>query len=138
MLDEDITDAHIDGIARFYDKKTILTVSQNDFFELYEKIKLNDYKRLESARNTSGDKYNLIALPLTDKNVKGLDYKGSYLNFYIANSVVLMPAYNDKNDIAAQNILAQLYPNKIIIPINVNSLYKYGGMIHCITQQQPQ
>lgn len=138
VTDEDITDAHIDGMARFYDSNTILTVSENDFLELYESIKPSDYHKLSSAKNADGQKYELVNLPLTAKNVKGLDYKGSYLNFYIANNIIIMPTYGDANDVSAQNILAELYPSKTIIPINVTALYKYGGMIHCITQQQPK
>ncbi|WP_315078161.1 agmatine deiminase family protein [uncultured Clostridium sp.] len=29
------------------------------------------------------------------------------------------------------------YEDRKIIPINVTSLYQYGGMLHCVTQQQP-
>ena len=74
---------------------------------------------------------------MTAKNVEGLDYKGNYLNFYVGNGVVLLPVYNDLNDSKAIKIIANLYLNKKIIPIDVSALYKYGGMLHCITQQQP-
>lgn len=135
---EDITDAHIDGIARFYDKNTLLTVSENDFFELYEGILESDYDILCNAKNTEGIKYDIIELPLTSKNVIGLDYKGSYLNYYVANEVVLVPIYNDKNDKIAIDVIQRLYKSKKIVPIDVSVLYKNGGMIHCITQQQPK
>lgn len=137
VMDQDITDAHIDGIARFYDDQTILTVSEDDFFELYEDISIDDYNALTSARNASGSPYEIIELPLTAKNVEGLDYKGSYLNFYIGNKVVLLPVYDDVNDDKAIELLSTLYEDKEIIPINVNALYQYGGMLHCVTQQQP-
>lgn len=74
---------------------------------------------------------------LTSKNVKGLDYKGSYLNFYVGNKVVLLPVYGDSNDDIAAAILSKLYAGRDIVPINVTALYQYGGMLHCITQQQP-
>ena len=134
---EDITDAHIDGFARFYDDKTILTVPENDFFDLYEGIKEKDYQKLVTAKNTKGEKYKIEEIPLTSKNVKGLDYKGSYLNFYLGNKVVLVPVYGDKNDHIAIEKLQKLYPNRKVVPINVVPLYKNGGMIHCVTQQQP-
>lgn len=137
VLDEDITDAHIDGMARFYDKHTLITVSEDDFHELYESIKISDYYKLTGAKNANKENYEIITMPLTANNVVGLDYKGSYLNYYIANSVVLMPSYNDENDKVARNILQNLYPNKKVVAIDVTKLFKYGGMIHCITQQQP-
>ncbi|MDG3131747.1 agmatine deiminase family protein [Streptococcus suis] len=137
VTDEDITDAHIDGLAKFYDEKTILSVPKDDFFELYENIKESDYDILRHAKNASGEYYNFIDIPLTSKNVAGLSYKGSYLNFYVANKVVLLPVYDDENDSIAIDILSKLYPDREIVPINVVPLYKNGGMIHCVTQQQP-
>ncbi|MGI6217609.1 MAG: agmatine deiminase family protein [Coriobacteriales bacterium] len=134
---EDITDAHIDGIARFYDKNTLLTVSKDDFLNLHENISEEDYKVLQSARNADGEKYQIVEFPLTKNNVKGLDYKGSYLNFYIGNEVVLLPVYQDSNDDKAIEILQELYPDREVVPIDVTALYQYGGMLHCVTQQQP-
>ena len=134
---EDITDAHIDGMARFYDRNTLLTVSEDDFFDLYENISEEDYNTLTSARNADGEKYEIVEFPLTEKNVEGLDYKGSYLNFYIGNDVVLLPVYGDTNDEKAIEIVQGLYPDREVVPINVTALYQYGGMLHCVTQQQP-
>lgn len=137
VIDEDITDAHIDGFARFYDKNTILTVPENDFFNLYDKIKESDYLTLHQARNASGTPYQIKEIPLTANNVKGLKYKGSYLNFYLGNKVLLLPIYGDSNDQIVIQEMSKLYPDKKIVPINVVPLYKNGGMIHCVTQQQP-
>lgn len=138
VVDEDITDAHIDGFARFYDEKTILTVPKKDFAELYEKVDMQDYQILTNAKNSQGEKYKIIEVPLTKKNVKKLGYKGSYLNFYVANEVLLLPIYADENDQQAIALFTKLYPNKKIVPINVSKLYKNGGMIHCVTQHQPK
>lgn len=137
VTDEDITDAHIDGMARFLDDRTILTVSEADFAELYESISMDDYRTIQNAKNANGQPYEIVELSLTNKNVTGLDYKGSYLNYYIGNAVVLVPIYDDENDDVALEIIAELYPEREIVPIEVNSLFQYGGMIHCVTQQQP-
>lgn len=137
VMNEDITDAHIDGMARFYDDETLLTVSEDDFFELYENIKPKDYETLLSMKNSSGKPYEIVELPMTHENVQGLDYKGNYLNYYVGNEVVLVPVYNDVNDAVAIEILSELYEQREIVPIDVTALYQYGGMIHCITQQQP-
>lgn len=138
VVDEDITDAHIDGMARFYDNESLLTVSEDDFFELYNGIVESDYETLLSAKNAHGKPYEIIELPMTSKNVSGLDYKGSYLNYYVGNEVVLVPVYGDTNDAVAVEILSELYNNREIVPVDVTALYQYGGMLHCVTQQQPQ
>lgn len=69
--------------------------------------------------------------------MEGLEYKGSYLNYYIGNEVILLPVYNDVNDEVAIGILSELYEDREIIPIDVTNLYQHGGMLHCVTQQQP-
>lgn len=137
VTDEDITDAHIDGTARFLNDQTILTVSEHDFATLYESIPMTDYERLKNARNAEGKPYKIIELPLTKNIVEGADCYGSYLNYYIGNQVVLVPVYEDEHDTIALRIIAELYPGREIIPIVVNDLFQYGGMLHCVTQQQP-
>jgi agmatine deiminase len=65
-----------------------------------------------------------------------LGYQGSYVNYYTANTVVLVPNYNDPNDEIANSIIQSIYPKRKIIGIDLRNLYEHGGMIHCVTQQQ--
>ena len=51
--------------------------------------------------------------------------------------MVLVPNYNDPNDKIANDTIQKLYPDRKIVGIDVRELYKNGGMIHCVTQQQP-
>jgi agmatine deiminase len=137
---EDITDMHIDGFARFARNNTIVTMNTASL--QYWLLSTADINTLNSATNINGVPYSFVRLPLTANNVRTTDgrnlgYKGSYVNFYSANTVVLMPTYNDANDSVALNQLQQLYPNKTVIGIDVRNLYENGGMVHCVTQQQP-
>lgn len=137
---EDITDFHIDGFARFLDEETIVTLNDTELKDWG--VKKPDRNILLNAKNAKNKRYNYEFLPLTKQNVRlkngeNLGYKGSYLNYYVANSVVLVPNYNDPNDKVANKILQKLYPNRKIVGIDVRQLYKDGGMIHCVTQQQP-
>jgi len=63
--------------------------------------------------------------------------KGSYINYYIANKVVLVPNYIDEHDDVANEIIKNLYPGRNVVGIDVRNLFANGGMIHCVTQQQP-
>lgn len=136
----ELTDQHIDGFARFGNATTIVTMNQNDLLDF--DVKQSDIDKLYAAKNTNGTAYSFVKLPLTQNTVKrtdGIDlgYKGSYVNYYIANNRVLVPNYNDPNDTIANNIIQALYPTRTVVGIDVRNLYENGGMVHCVTQQQP-
>jgi agmatine deiminase len=136
----DITDMHVDGFARFATSDTIATMSPDDLADWG--LSAADIQRLYSATDVNGVPYKFVQLPLTSNNVvttygKDLGYKGSYVNFYVGNSVVLMPSYNDPNDDIAKSTLQRLFPDRTVVGIDVRNLYANGGMIHCVTQQQP-
>lgn len=137
----ELTDQHIDGFARFGNATTIVTMEQNDLLNF--DVKQSDINKLYSAKNKSGIAYTFLKVPLTQNNVvttngTNLGYKGSYVNYYIANSKVLVPNYNDPNDAIANGIIQSLYPTRTVVGIDVRNLYENGGMVHCVTQQQPQ
>lgn len=61
-----------------------------------------------------------------------------YMNWYVANEVVLIgtfarPEFDEKGIEA----VATLFPSRQVIGINVRRLWRRGGGIHCVTQQQP-
>ncbi|WP_300366406.1 agmatine deiminase family protein [Brachyspira sp.] len=52
--------------------------------------------------------YKIIELSLlTSKNIKGLDYKENYINYYVGNDAVLVSIYNDINDKIAMYIIGK-------------------------------
>jgi agmatine deiminase len=61
----------------------------------------------------------------------------SYANFYIGNSVVLVPTFNDPADRAALGLLAELFPTRTVTGIHCVELVWGLGTLHCMTQQQP-
>ena len=138
--EDEITDMHIDGFLRFAPGGKMVTLSNSDLD--YWGLPAADIPRINAATDHNGLPYSIIRLPLTATDVKttagkNLGYKGSYVNYYVANHAVLVPAYNDANDALARNLLAPLYPGRTIVGIDVRNLYENGGMVHCVTQQQP-
>ena len=136
----EITDQHIDGFARFGNSTTIVTMEENDLLDF--DVKPSDIDKLFNATDKDGHPYTFLKLPLTQNNVvttygQNLGYKGSYCNYYIANTKVLVPVYNDPNDQIALQKLQALYPNRTVVGIDCRNVYANGGMIHCVTQQQP-
>ena len=137
----EITDMHIDGFARFGNAATIVTMSKGDLLDW--QVPQADIQTLFAAKNKAGTAYNFVKLPLTQNNVvttygKNLGYKSSYVNYYIANTKVLVPNYNDPKDAVANQMIQQLYPTRTVVGIDCRNLYENGGMVHCVTQQQPR
>jgi len=136
----DITDMHIDGFARFANSSTIITMNPDDLN--YWQVPNGDIDKLYDATTKSGAAYQFVKVPLTRNDVittygKNVG-RASYINYYIANNRVLVPNYNDPNDAVANNIIQQLYPGKQVVGIDCRNLFANGGMVHCVTQQQPQ
>jgi agmatine deiminase len=137
----EITDQHIDGFARFGNATTIVTMEQADLLDF--QVQQSDIDKLYAAKNKNGAAYTFLKIPLSKNNVvttygKNLGYKGSYINYYIANGKVLVPNYNDPNDAVANAKIQTLYPTRTVVGIDVRNLYENGGMVHCVTQQQPK
>jgi len=129
---QDVTDDHIDGTARFADSETIVTYYREDFMNPME------YDILVAFTNAMGEPYRIVHLPLTSDIVSNIDY-GSYINFYVGNKVVLVPGYDDPNDDVAVEILQDLYgDDRRVVLIPMTEVFRDGGMVHCVTQQQPR
>ena len=61
----------------------------------------------------------------------------SYANFYIANSAVLVPTFNDPKDRVALGLLSELITDRPVVGIHAVDLVWGLGTLHCMTQQQP-
>lgn len=123
---QDITDYHIDGLARFVQGNILLTHSRENMFSPGE------YEVFSTARNAKGELYNRVELPVA------IRAQGSYMNYYVGNTSVVVPNYNEPTDAEANAIIQRLYPNRKVVGVNVLELWRDGGAIHCVTQQQPK
>ena len=71
------------------------------------------------------------------KIIEGTRVPATYLNFYIANKIVLVPVFNDAKDKIVINIFKNNFKSRKVIPINCSELIWGFGAIHCMTQQEP-
>ena len=145
----DDTDFHIDGSARFVDESTVLYTWTDDTTDPNYPFLLKHKQELESKVTGSGKPLTLVPL-LIPKNISyttrfratrpPFESKLSlaiYTNYYVANGVVLVPVYGDVNDAVAKSIIAEHFPGREIIGIPAQGVAELGGMMHCVTQQQP-
>ncbi len=134
----DDTDGHIDNLARFVDAQTIVAVSEADpADENYSALRAN-WERLKGASDDRGRVWNLIRLPMPDKIKNGQRrLPASYANFYIANGLVLAPAFDDPQDDRCMGILREIFPKHEVMAIDCRDAVVGLGAIHCLTQQEP-
>ena len=133
----DDTHGHIDDLARFVsENKIFLACERNKKDSNYKTLK-NNFEIIKKT-NTS-KKLKIIKIPMPKaKYIEGTRVPASYLNFYIANKIVLVPTYKDENDKLALKIFKKHFKSRKIIPIDCSTLVWGFGAIHCMTQQEPR
>jgi len=130
FLEGDDTDSHIDTLARFVNKDTIVYCKCEDTNDIHYK----ELKKMEKELKQTN--FNLIPLPLPEaKYFDNHRLPATYANFLIINDAVLLPVYNDKKDTYVINLFKEIFPDRKIIPINANTLIKQHGSIHCISKE---
>jgi agmatine deiminase len=107
--------------------------------EHYRELKLMEQELLR-FRDLHGKPYRLRALPLPAPIFAedGHRLPATYANFLIINNAVLVPVYDDQNDALALQILASIFSNRDIIPINCLPVIRQHGSLHCLAMQLPQ
>lgn len=137
----DITDYHIDALARFVSPGRVLIQLPQapDVNDPWSISAFETYEILKESTDAKGNKLDIIVLP-EPINIRSnsADFVASYVNYYVCNNAVIGAEFGDRaTDSKAQSILASLYPGRKIISLNVDALGAFGGGIHCATQQQP-
>jgi agmatine deiminase len=134
----DDTHGHIDDICRFVNPSTLVLVKETDSKdENYHPLSEN-WERIKDLRLEDGSKPEVIALPMPKPiYFDGYRLPASYANFYISNSAVIVPTFNDPNDRVALGILGELFKDRPVVGIHAVDLVLGFGTLHCLTQQQP-
>jgi agmatine deiminase len=137
-LVDDETDGHVDNVAVFARSGVVLVHDTEDTRDANHDIVKENFRRLGGATDARGQELEVIALPQPKaRKHKGKRLPMSYVNHYIANDTVFVPAYDDSADDKAAAILERVYPERAIRQIHCETIVKGGGSIHCITMQQP-
>jgi agmatine deiminase len=139
----DITDDHIDGLARWV-RQAEVVVDQpadphaTDAWAVSERQALRILRR---STNAAGQrlKCRISRESATIPRHENANlFVNVYVNWYLCNGAVMMPKFGDRAaDHAARSLVHELYPDREIVQLTINNLAEGGGGIHCVTQQQP-
>lgn len=135
----DDTHGHVDDIARFIAPGIIVLAYEDDpADDENHRRSVDNMRRLQLAGAGDGA-LKVIKVPYPRPVVMdGERLPASYANFYIANGLVLVPTFNDRNDRVALNALASHMPDRHVVGIHAVDLVWGFGTLHCLTQQQPR
>ena len=105
------------------------------FFNNYEPLRDN-LDRLRMEKDTRGHPLEVIPIEQPEPEWKDdTRLAMSYINFYLPNGGVVMPAFDDpEHDQAAKETLQRVFPDRKVVQIPAMDIVWGGGGIHCITQ----
>lgn len=135
VYDQDITDYHIDSLARFTGAGRVLINLPEEPApdDPFHQAAQDTHKALLRA----GLEVDVIPEP-RDARVQDEEFVASYVNYYACNGAVIAPAFGDaRTDTLAAEAFARHYSGREVITLEVDALGYLGGGIHCATQQMP-
>ncbi|KAJ9514574.1 hypothetical protein QJQ45_016311 [Haematococcus lacustris] len=159
------TNGHVDNFACFARPGVVLLAWTDDSSDPQHEISRQALEILQGMTDAAGRTLQVVKLPLppplfrTKEECEGLvggytmleeDPMGSdmyrrpgqrlaasYVNFFIANGAVVMPAFGVPEDEVAKAVLQEQFPGRVVIAVPSREVLLGGGNIHCITCQQP-
>jgi agmatine deiminase len=134
------TDGHVDGYVAFVKPAAVLCEVVADSEDPRYAIMAENRRVLETETDARGRRFELLPIVEAPRSAVPRGQEGycrSYVNFYIANGAVIAPAYGIDEDASAALTLRRAYPGREVVLVALNDLFRGGGGIHCITQQQP-
>lgn len=116
----DDTDGHIDELARYVMPGKIVAAWENNPDDVNDRALQENFARLEAMTDAAGRKLEVIPLAMPQPIYHdGIRLPASYMNFYIANGVVIVPEFGDPADQAANATLQSLFPDRQMRPLPV-------------------
>ena len=128
----DHTDGHVDTIARFVAPGVVACMEPGAGDPNADVMN-------QIIHDLRAAKLEVVTVPSPGKicDASGMIMPASYMNFYIANTTVVVPTYECAADDAAVAAIAKLFPTRRTVAVEGKCVVVGGGAFHCSTQQQP-
>ncbi|KAH6712030.1 putative peptidyl-arginine deiminase family protein [Leptodontidium sp. MPI-SDFR-AT-0119] len=151
---EDITDCHVDALARFVRPGMVVLSPPHRHGErgsVWWKVYEDAKRVLEREKDAKGRSFEVVEIEEPDLEVVEQETEMveededdefssvfSYVNYLVVNRGVIAPKFGDQNaDRKCKEVLQSLFPDREVIQVHISMLPRAGGGIHCATQQVP-
>jgi agmatine deiminase len=155
-VEGDETGGHVDQLACFARPGEIILSWTEDQHSPYFDVVHTAYEALVDQRDACGRPLTIHKLPVAEPlfltkeeaagiqpaehaapREEGMPIADCYINFYLANGGVVVPTFNQPTDRIALQKLTEIFPERRVVGVPAREIGIGGGLIHCITQQQP-
>ncbi len=136
----DHTDGHIDNLARFVAPGVVMYATASSPDDPNAETLHENARVLAQARAADGRRLRLLPVPSPGPvlDAAGDPQPASYMNFYVGNRVVIVPAFGSAQDEVARLTIASGFPGRRVVLCSARAILEGGGgTFHCMTRQQP-
>ncbi len=140
-LRNDHTDGHVDTLARFVAPGRVVCMEAREADDPNGAVLAAVARRLAELRDHAGRRLQVETVPSPGAVLDPEDQSplpASYVNFYVANTTVVVPTYGVPSDAEAVEAIGALVPGRRTVGCPARAILAGGGAFHCITQQQPR
>lgn len=137
----DHTDGHIDNLARFVAPGVVMHMHQSGTDDPNAEALAAIATDLAHFTDAAGRSLQRLAVPSPGRvlDEAGCPIAASYMNFYVGNRVVVVPAFDSERDEPARRAIAAAFPGRRVVSSPARAILEGGGgTFHCMTRQQPE
>jgi len=137
-LDGDYAGGRVDNLARFVNPSTIVAAVEDDLEDGNYMALQENLRRLRTMRDQEEHLFRIVKLPLPGRLERaGRRLPASYLQFYIANSAVVVPTYGHSRDRVALESLQREFADRRVVGLDCRDLLRGGGSLHSLALPEP-
>ena len=135
----DLTNGHIDGIARFINPTTVVVADYAGNSQCHAPGDPTHAIFDAAAETIAAAGFTVIREPIEGtRNYKGHIFDTNYMNWLVGNGFVITVGFdNPETDEAAKVRLERYFPGRDIYVIEALDSWVAGGGVHCHTNDQP-
>ena len=156
-LPGDETGGHVDNLVAFVRPGVLVMAWTDNRADPFHDVAREAHERLATATDARGQRFAIHKLPQprpmtiqadeaagvvqvsgTKARHAGDSICASYVNAYVGNGVVIVPAFGDPSDETARALYAALHPERRVVSLPAREIVLGGGGLHCITHEQPR